>query len=309
MEIAGKSPLKASEMVAPLRLAAGLPLAGRHVTLDDVFRETFIPLDCRKKVGNYVLGRTIGEGSFSKVRLARHVTRDQKVAIKVIPKRTVLKKQDARRRFMRETKALNKLRHVNLVQLLEVMETSGNYYLVIELILGTNFRHFLDTRAPVPEVEARTYMRQVADAVHYMHTMGIVHRDLKPDNFILQEQTIKIIDFGLSACLVDGFALTTQCGSPAYAAPEIFNQRPYTQSVDVWSIGIILCLVLTGCLPFTSTSSSYVHLYGVIMRGYAPPDWLSADAKDLISRVLQVDPACRITTADLLLHPWVSPPA
>ncbi|KAK3595210.1 hypothetical protein CHS0354_021525 [Potamilus streckersoni] len=203
---------------------------------EQIFKESFVPLDSRKRVGDYVLGSILGEGSFSTVRLGRNVNTGEQTAIKIIPKKTALKRQSARLRFERETQALRTLKHNNIVRLLDVMETEGNYYIILELMEGENFNSYLNRKGPLEEREARAYMRQMADIVHHMHSMGVVHRDLKPDNFILTCGTIKLVDFGLSGFLKEGSTLTTQCGSPTYTAPEIFALLPYTHAVDMWSL-------------------------------------------------------------------------
>lgn len=297
-----------SEIVAPkVAIADGKEKqAYREVTFDDLFREKFIPLDSRKKVGNYVIGRIIGEGTFSTVRAARHVTSHEKRAIKVLPKKAILKRPDVRRRFMREMKSLRKVTHKNIVHLHEVMETASNYYLVMDLLTGDNFRDFLRKNKKLCEDEARHFLYQISGAVHYMHSLGIVHRDLKPENLILDGCDIKIVDFGLCACVHEGETMTTQCGSPAYAAPEIFKKEPYTKLVDIWSIGVILFLTVTGCMPFNMKGLSSTQVYAMVLKGYHIPSsiHLSEECDGLISQMLQVDPTLRISTDDLLLHPW-----
>lgn len=280
--------------------------AQRQMTFEDVFREAYIPLDCRKKVGDFVLGSTIGEGSFSRVRRAKNLITGEQAAIKVLPKKTILKKQSVRRRLIRETRALRQLHHENVVTLRDVMETEANYYLVMDYVKGLNFKDFLSKRSKLEESEARPLLHQMAQTVHYMHSVGIVHRDLKPENFILDGHKLTVVDFGLSALLEDGSAMTTQCGSPAYAAPEIFTGKQYDKSVDIWSLGVILYLMLTETLPFTTDGRSYTQLYSVILRGHDVPTYLSADCVSLLSRMIHIEPKERISTNDLLKHPWLA---
>ncbi|XP_045195540.2 uncharacterized protein LOC123551011 [Mercenaria mercenaria] len=297
-----------SEIVAPRTSSAEGTgkVHVREVTFDDLFRQKFIPLDSRKKVGNYVIGKIIGEGTFSKVREARHVTNSEKRAVKVLPKKTILKRPDVRRRFMREVKSLRKITHRNIVHIHEVMETAGNYYIVMDLLKGDNFKEYLNKRKRLVEDEAKHFMYQVVDAVHYMHSRGIVHRDMKPENIILNGDLIKIVDFGLCACIKEGDIMTTQCGSPAYAAPEIFSKEPYTKLVDVWSIGVILFLAVTGCMPFNIAGKSSTQVYTMFLKGFEIPNTLqlSEACETLISQMLTVNPDYRILTSDILLHPW-----
>lgn len=278
----------------------------RQMTFEDVFRETYVPLDCRKKVGDFVLGRTIGEGSFSRVRRAKNVITGEQTAIKVLAKKAILKKESVRRRLIRETRALRQLHHKNVVKLYDVMETEGNHYLVMNYIKGVNFKDFLSKRPKLTEKEAKPLVHQMVEAVHYMHSLGIVHRDLKPDNFIIDGKDITVVDFGLSAFLKDDCSMRTQCGSPAYAAPEIFTGKPYDKSVDVWSLGVVLYLMLTKVLPFIADGKSYTQLYSVILRGFDVPSYLSADCIALLSKMISVEPTTRITTSDLLTYPWLA---
>ncbi|KAL3881412.1 hypothetical protein ACJMK2_027857 [Sinanodonta woodiana] len=273
---------------------------------EQIFQESFVPLDSHKRVGDYVLGRTIGEGSFSTVRLGRNVNTGEQTAIKIIPKKTALKKQSARRRFERETQALRIVHHSNIVRLLDVMETDGNYYIILELMEGENFNSYLNRKGPLEEREARVYMRQMAEIVHHMHSVGVVHRDLKPDNFILMRATIKLVDFGLSGFLKEGSTLSTQCGSPTYTAPEIFALRPYTHAVDMWSVGMILYMMLCNALPFSPEErKSHRHIYNRILRGLELPRYISPNCKDLLSQLLKLGADERLDATGLLQHTWL----
>ncbi|XP_052240653.1 hormonally up-regulated neu tumor-associated kinase homolog A-like isoform X2 [Dreissena polymorpha] len=278
------------------------------MTFDDCFREQFINFDSRKKVGDYALGRILGEGSFSKVRLGKRISNGEKVAIKIIPKKTMMKQNEARCRFLRETKTLRLITHKNIVRLYEMMETSSNYYLVMSLQQGECFKDYLRRRKCLSETEARPMVYQLGEAVSYLHAISVVHRDLKPENVIVSDKTVTIIDFGLSACARHGDVMRTQCGSPAYAAPEVFVGEPYTSSVDVWSLGVMMYLMLTGSHPFSHAHfKSYTQLYAVILKGYTLPQWisLSKECSDLLSQMLQLEPAKRISASSLLEHSWL----
>ncbi|XP_033121071.1 serine/threonine-protein kinase par-1-like [Anneissia japonica] len=262
----------------------------------------------RKRVGGYVLGDTIGEGSFAKVRVGTHIMTHEKVAIKIIDKKLIAKRDYVRKNLRREAAMLQKLNHVNIAQLYEVLETQNNYYLVMELAEGGEFMRYLCDRRKLSERETRKYMRQLVSAVEYMHKAELVHRDIKIENFLLDEDNnLKVIDFGLSNVLgSDGF-LRTQCGSPAYAAPEIFCSTSYGPAVDVWSIGVNMYAMLTGELPFTVDSpTNMTKLHAKIIKGCNIPEYLTKDCKDLLSRLLKADEAVRIKLGDVMKHTWIN---
>ncbi|XP_052811105.1 uncharacterized protein LOC128238860 [Mya arenaria] len=303
-----------SELMAPrdARLVpnASLRARFREVTFDDCFRGQFEPLDGRKKVGEYVLGRLLGEGAFSKVRAAKRLNNTDTVAIKILPKKTVLQEEHARRRFLREMTTLRRLEHGNIVRLREVMETSSNFYLVMDLARGTSLKEHLACRTSIPEAETVPLVRQLADALAYLHDDGIVHRDLKPENLILDRGHLTVIDFGLSGRVAPDAFLTTQCGSPAYAAPEVLARTPYTQAVDMWSCGVIVYLMLTGYHPFSipGQRAYRTQLHAAMARGFTLSPFLSlcTDCKDVLSRLLRVEPKDRISARELLLHSWLA---
>ncbi|CAF4044849.1 unnamed protein product [Adineta steineri] len=170
----------------------------------------------RKKVGNYIILKTIGEGSFAKVRLGIHIVTEMKVAVKVINKREVFKRNYLRANLRREAAMMQRMSHSNIVQLHEVMETENSYYIVLDLVQGTEFVKYLTKKKQLDEIETRKYIRQIVSAVDHMHRANVIHRDIKLQNFMLdQNNDIIIIDFGLSNSLDEKGFLTTQCGSPA----------------------------------------------------------------------------------------------
>lgn len=255
--------------------------------------------------GQYVLQETLGTGGFAKVKLAVHVLTGEKVAIKIMDKRSL---GDDICRVKLEIEALKALNHQNICRLYQVIETERKIFLVLEYCPGGELFDYIVEKDKLSEKEARMFFRQIASAVAYVHSKGYAHRDLKPENLLLdEEQNIKLIDFGLCAKPKGGVQdqLDTCCGSPAYAAPELISGDEYVGSkIDVWSLGILLYALLCGFLPFDD--ENLTKLYRKIQKGrYICPPWLSEDSRTIIAEMLQVDPNKRINIEDLLCHPWM----
>ncbi|XP_071238701.1 MAP/microtubule affinity-regulating kinase 3-like isoform X7 [Salvelinus alpinus] len=206
--------------------------------------------DEQPHVGNYRLLKTIGKGNFAKVKLARHILTGREVAIKIIDK-TQLNPNSLQKLF-REVRIMKILNHPNIVKLFEVIETERTLYLVMEYASGGEVFDYLVAHGRMKEKEARAKFRQIVSAVQYCHQKHIVHRDLKAENLLLDaDMNIKIADFGFSNEFTMGNKLDTFCGSPPYAAPELFQGKKYDgPEVDVWSLGVILYTLVSGSLPF-----------------------------------------------------------
>ncbi|XP_063405347.1 serine/threonine-protein kinase MARK2-like [Mytilus trossulus] len=276
-------------------------------SLEKVTDENFVPTDKKKKVGSYILGRTIGEGSFAKVRQGFHIIAKEKVAVKVVPKKALLAKESVRRNVRREAIVLQKIQHPNIVRMYEVMETENGYYLVLESVEGGEFIKYLCMKKFLPEFECRKFARQLVSAVDHLHRSNIVHRDLKLENFLLDKDlNLKIIDFGLSNVFYGDSSLVTQCGSPAYAAPEIFSNQKYGPAVDIWSVGVCLYAMLVGALPFIPDSPNNLsQLHSLLLKGCEIPDGLSQECADILTRMLTADDRKRIKMDALMIHPWL----
>ncbi|XP_064595723.1 hormonally up-regulated neu tumor-associated kinase-like [Liolophura sinensis] len=262
----------------------------------------------RKKVGNYLLERTLGGGSFGKVRLASHIFAKEKVAVKVITKKAISLRDYLRKNLRREALMLQKLCHPNIIHLYEVMETENGYYMVLELAAGGEFVKYLSERKRLSEVETRKFMRQLVSAVDHIHQSGIVHRDIKVDNLLLDGQmNVKVIDFGLGNFCEGDQTLTTQCGSPAFTAPEVFSKRKYGPPVDIWSLGVNMFVMLTGRIPFETTQPyNLTRLYAAMLRGCSVPDTLSSGCQELIQRMLDPRDTTRITVGEIVTNPWLT---
>lgn len=257
-----------------------------------------------KSIGHYVLGRTIGEGTFGKVKLGTHILTGEKVAVKILEKDRIAEVADVER-VAREIHILKMLRHPNIIQLYEIIETPKQLYLIMEFCSGGELFDYIVAHTKVKEKEACRFFLQLLTGVEYIHKLGIVHRDLKPENLLLDHQRgIKIVDFGLSNTYKPGETLKTACGSPCYAAPEMIAGKRYLGlRVDIWSCGVILFALIGGYLPFEDPNTG--QLYKKIMSGeYQSPKFTSMEAKDLIAGILCTDPDKRFTIEQIREHPW-----
>ncbi|KAL3812209.1 hypothetical protein ACJIZ3_013477 [Penstemon smallii] len=259
------------------------------------------------RLGKYELGRTLGEGNFGKVKLAKNLESGQSFAIKILQKNRIvdLKITD---QIKREIGTLKLLKHPNVVRLYEVLASKTKIYMVLEYVNGGELFDKIASKGKLSESQGRKLFQQLIDGVCYCHNKGVFHRDLKLENVLIDANgNIKITDFGLSALpqhLRDDGLLHTTCGSPNYVAPEVILNRGYDGATsDTWSCGVILYVILTGYLPFDDRNLAV--LYQKIMKGDAQmPKWLSPEAKNLIKRILDPNPRTRITVAEIKENIW-----
>ncbi|XP_048136211.1 SNF1-related protein kinase catalytic subunit alpha KIN10-like isoform X2 [Rhodamnia argentea] len=253
---------------------------------------------------NYKLIRNIGHGAFGKVKAAKHRLTGIKVAIKIL-KRQKMREKRMEDKVSREIKIGKLLEHPHIIRLYEIIETLTDVYVVMEYAeRGELFDYIVENRR-IREDEARKFFQQIISGLEYCHKYRVVHRDLKPENLLLDcNGNVKIADFGLSTIMHDGYFLKTSCGSPNYAAPEVISGKLYAgPEVDVWSCGIILYVLLCGSLPFDD--ESLPNLYNKVKSGvYTLPSHLTTGARDLIERMIVVDPLKRITIPEIRQHPW-----
>lgn len=253
---------------------------------------------------NYKLGKTLGIGSFGKVKIAEHALTGHKVAIKILNRRKI-KSMEMEEKVRREIKILRLFMHPHIIRLYEVIETQTDIYVVMEYVKSGELFDYIVEKGRLQEDEARRFFQQIISGVEYCHRNMVVHRDLKPENLLLDSKcNVKIADFGLSNVMRDGHFLKTSCGSPNYAAPEVISGKLYAgPEVDVWSCGVILYALLCGTLPFDD--ENIPNLFKKIKGGiYTLPSHLSALARDLIPRMLVVDPMKRMTIREIREHPW-----
>ena len=258
----------------------------------------------RKIIGHYLIEKSIGEGTFGKVKLGTHTLTGEKVGIKILEKDRITDVSDVER-VAREIHILKLIRHPNIIQLYEIIETPKQLYLIMEYASGGELFDYIVAKGRLKEKEACKFYQQIMAGVDYIHQLNIVHRDLKPENLLLDhENNIKIIDFGLSNTFQEKETLKTACGSPCYAAPEMIAGKKYIGTqVDTWSCGIILFALICGFLPFEDPDTT--ELYKKILIGkFNIPSFVSQEAKDLIKQILVGDPQKRYTPKDIRSHSW-----
>lgn len=268
-------------------------------------------LDETKAAGDinehYVLGDEIGRGSFSTVRKGRHKAANKEFAVKCIQKKFI-----KMHLLEREIKIMKKLQHPHILPLIEVYESKDSIYLVLELVTGGELFDKIVERGNYSETDAANIISQILSAVEYLHTQGVVHRDLKPENLLCHEGAdggsihIYVADFGLSRVFQDREQLNTYCGSPEYVAPEVLACVPYEKAVDLWSVGVITYILLTGFLPFYDKNHSvlFEKIQNVDYNWDDCPEVTPA-AKHFIQHLLVKDAKKRYTADIALEHPWI----
>ncbi|KAJ8247388.1 hypothetical protein GJAV_G00245810 [Gymnothorax javanicus] len=270
------------------------------------YRAKFDP----RVTAKYDIKALIGRGSFSRVVRVEHKSTRQPYAIKMIETRC----QEGREVCESELNVLRRVRHANIIQLIEVFETAERVYMVMELATGGELFDRIIARGSFTERDATRVLQMVLDGVKYLHTLGITHRDLKPENLLYYhpgaDSKIMITDFGLASTRKKGneCLMKTTCGTPEYIAPEILVRKPYTNAVDMWALGVISYILLSGTMPFEDENRT--RLYRQILKGkysFSGEPWpnVSNLAKDFIERVLTVDPAARLSAGQALKHPWI----
>jgi len=249
-------------------------------------------------VGNYTLQRTIGQGTYGRVRLATHRLTNSRVAVKQIPKEHVAS-------LTREIHHHRRLHHPHVLQLFEVIQTESHIWMILELCAGGELYDYIIERGRLSESEARSMFGQICLGVAYIHDNGIVHRDLKLENILLDEHhNIKLSDFGFTREYQAHQLLQTKCGTMAYSAPEVLaGMRYFGPEIDVWSMGVILYVLLCGYLPFDD-ENDFVMQWKILHEDIDTPSSLSDEARDLLSRMLQKDGSCRLSIREILSHPW-----
>lgn len=256
--------------------------------------------------GKYEMGRVLGKGTFAKVYYAKEISTGEGVAIKVVDKDKV-KKEGMMAQIKREISVMRLVKHPNIVNLKEVMATKTKILFVMEYARGGELFEKV-AKGKFKEELARKYFQQLISAVDYCHSRGVSHRDLKPENLLLDEnENLKVSDFGLSALpeqLRQDGLLHTQCGTPAYVAPEVVRKRGYSGfKADTWSCGVILYALLAGFLPFQH--ENLISMYNKVFKEeYQFPPWFSPESKRLISKILVADPERRITISSIMNVPW-----
>uniref|UniRef100_A0A8D0GG55 calcium/calmodulin-dependent protein kinase n=1 Tax=Sphenodon punctatus TaxID=8508 RepID=A0A8D0GG55_SPHPU len=269
-------------------------------------------ITCNRFTEEYQLFEELGKGAFSIVRRCVKVLAGQEYAAKIIN----TKKLTARdhQKLDREARICRLLKHPNIVRLHDSISEEGYHYLIFDLVTGGELFEDIVAREYYSEADASHCIQQILEAVLHCHQMGVVHRDLKPENLLLASKlkgaAVKLADFGL-AIEVEGDqqAWFGFAGTPGYLSPEVLRKDPYGKAVDLWACGVILYILLVGYPPFWDEDQH--RLYQQIKAGaydFPSPEWdtVTPEAKDLINKMLTINPSKRITAAEALKHPWIS---
>ncbi|KAM4742580.1 LOW QUALITY PROTEIN: serine/threonine-protein kinase SIK2 [Anableps anableps] len=257
------------------------------------------------RVGFYDIERTLGKGNFAVVKLARHRITKTEVAIKIIDK-TQLDAVNLEKIY-REVQIMKMLDHPHIIKLYQVMETKNMLYLVTEYAKNGEIFDYLAKHGRLSELEARRKFWQILSAVEYCHNRNIVHRDLKAENLLLDgHMNIKIADFGFANFFQPGEPLATWCGSPPYAAPEVFEGQQYEgPQLDIWSMGVVLYVLVCGALPFDGPTLPVLR-QRVLEGRFRIPYFMTEDCEHLIRRMLVLDPSKRLSLAQIKEHKWMT---
>lgn len=258
----------------------------------------------------YEIIAPLGSGAFGKVYKVRYIPLNQIRAMKVVKKDSI-NFQDDNQKFLKEIEMLMNLDHPNIIKIFEYYVDDLNYYVMMEFAEGGELYDQIYQLQNFKEKHAAMIMKQILSAVCYMHSKGIVHRDLKPENIMLESKAtgdfnIKLIDFGTSNFIKKNQKLSMKVGTPYYIAPEILA-KSYTNKCDIWSVGVILYMLLSGSPPFDGTDDQ--SILAKVKKGVYKmdgPQWdiISPEAKDLITKMLTFNPDERISAEDALRHPW-----
>lgn len=267
--------------------------------------------DQRQIEDYYELGPQLGAGVHAVVRRGKNKQTNELVAVKCVEKANM-----RRRQLAREIEILTTITHPNVISLKDVFEDEQHVYLVLELVQGGELFDKIVNDGAFSEKEAAKLIRKITEALQYLHTRKVCHRDLKPENLLLtskgSDADVKIADFGLSKIMGEKTMMKRSCGTWAYWAPEILRRQPYDYSVDLWSVGVILYIMLSGVHPFDPDGqSSDAQIVERILRAdykFDPEYWshVSAEAKDVVQSLIHMDPMQRLTCVQLLQHPWVA---
>jgi len=248
----------------------------------------------------------LGQGYFAVVKVGIDRKTKEKVAVKMVNKSLVEKEET----LANEIDILGSIDHPNVVNMHAIFDTEDILFIVMELMEGGELYEEIVKRKTFTEADASQLVRQLCEALQYLHKRGIVHRDLKLENLLLKKKgglEIKLADFGLSK-LYSGAALQTACGTPFYVAPDVLLGSGYGPPVDMWSVGVLLYVLLSGRLPFAADSDA--ELFRLIIAGnlvWKSPqfDTVSEEAKDLIKKLINVNEEERWTATQALEHPWI----
>lgn len=262
----------------------------------------------------YTLLGELGTGGFSEVRVGRNLETGKKYAVKCILKKSLDRVKEGLSNVENEASILSRIKHKNVIKLIELIDNRKSIYLVMDLVAGGELFDQIVIRGAYSEQDASDITKQVLAAMSYIHSLGIVHRDLKPENLLYDSRQnnarIIVTDFGLAKYVKDLHKNTTLCGTPGYVAPEVLLLKSYGILVDCWGIGVITYILLCGYPPFYDEENRNDALTLQIVNGtytFHSPYWdnISSHAKEFITNLLQVDPGNRTTCDEALKHAWL----
>ncbi|KAL0483231.1 hypothetical protein AKO1_011549 [Acrasis kona] len=257
-----------------------------------------------KRVGKYELKETLGKGNFSKVKRSVNVETGEINAIKIVNISSV-ENNGLEKQVKREISVLKTIKHANIVQMIEVLKSPNHIYIVMELVLGGELFDKIVSAKKFDEKTARRYFQQLIDGIAYCHTNKIAHRDLKPENLLLDDKdNLKISDFGLSGIMqTNTIMLSTICGTPHYVAPEVLTGSYNGMIADIWSCGIILFVMISGCHPFDGDTVQELFKRIENLEFKYPP-YVSKEVRALLDKIIVVDPLKRATLTEIMNDPW-----
>eukprot|EP01022_Parablepharisma_sp_SALTPOND_P004426 TRINITY_DN120265_c1_g1_i1.p3 TRINITY_DN120265_c1_g1~~TRINITY_DN120265_c1_g1_i1.p3 ORF type:complete len:335 (-),score=40.08 TRINITY_DN120265_c1_g1_i1:233-1237(-) len=254
---------------------------------------------------HYKFIKLIGKGAFGKVTLGVHKMTGKQVAIKTIDK-NYMKDEFSRKKVFQEVYILKKIRHANVIRLLEVFEGPKHLFIVMEYASGGDLLRYVKKKGRLSEPEARGIFRQIVFGLGHIHARGVLHRDIKLDNILLDaDGSVKICDFGVSKIIIKGDKIKEQCGTPAYIAPEVISNEGYEGFyIDHWSLGVLLYAMLCATIPFKAQNMK--ELLKVIRTTPVTfPVPLSDNAKHMVKGLLTINPYDRFSIPEILSHPWM----
>ena len=258
-----------------------------------------------KQIGNYIIGAQIGSGAFGKVVLGTHILTNEPVAIKILDKLLLAETPEDLHLVNKEISILKIVKHKNIAQLYEILETPKNIYIIMEYCEGKDLMDYIILKTRLSEVEGLKIFQQLINVLEYLHNQNITHRDIKIDNMLLDSQhNLKLVDFGLSTKYTDDELLNQPCGTVVYAAPEVLEGKDYHGMLaDVWSSGIVLFSMIAGYLPFCEHDDE-VNKANILKGDIEIPQFFSAPLKDLLGHMLDMDPMTRYTLGEIKEHMW-----
>eukprot|EP01105_Mastigella_eilhardi_P026129 TRINITY_DN7394_c0_g1_i1.p1 TRINITY_DN7394_c0_g1~~TRINITY_DN7394_c0_g1_i1.p1 ORF type:complete len:322 (+),score=74.45 TRINITY_DN7394_c0_g1_i1:62-1027(+) len=261
----------------------------------------------------YQFGKLIGRGGNSEVyRAVSEESPGEAYAVKVVSKRSMGGDQKRVQNLLREIEIMHEIHHANVLSLSDLTEDVNNLYLVTKFMGGGDLFNKVIGRGHFTERDAAKVMKQILEGIAYLHSKGICHRDLKPENILCSDEqndfVVVISDFGFSKLFGRGELMQTACGTLQYAAPEIFSSHKYTQACDMWTVGVICYVLLTGCFPFDGT---YDDILGKISKAdYCKTNLahlaITPDATDFMDKLLMVNPMTRMTAMQALANNWIT---